>query len=222
MSEDINMHAFSQCYLTQLCSCTLCHVSLLKLWSRLQRSHNLSPSFQAYYSITPTRMSHNSSIMLNHCRTVPNNELSIWSTQCATASESILRPVSGWRWDDAVSAADPTAFMRTRCEDLLQFATIQTHDFFSPCTHAAWAVLNIMSSQTVVQTPLCQRCVKVRKEKQQILVSFLFWADLNCWHSFLIWEVKSHNYTLRKTTLTLDNNWSDLSDFNMKSKSLLL
>lgn len=71
--------------------------------------------------------------------------------------------------------------LRTRCEDQPQFATIQTHDFFSPCTHAAWAVLNIMSSQTVVQTPLGQRCVKVRKEKQRILVSFLFCSgvDLN-------------------------------------------
>lgn len=189
MSEDINMRAFSQCYLTQLCSCTLCHVSLSKLWSRLQRSHNLSPSFQAYYSTTPTRMSHNSSIMLNRCRTVPNNELSIWSTQCAAASESTPRPMSGWRWDDAVSAADPTAFVRTRCEDPLQFATIQTHDFFSPCTRAAWAVLNIMSSQTVVQTRLGQRCVKVRKEKQQILVSFFVlqwsWPELLTFSSHL-------------------------------------
>lgn len=130
VSEEMNCtYGLGRCYLTQRCSslykpeCTLCHVSLEKLWSKLQCSQNLSQSFQAYYSTTPTSMTQNSSIMLNCCSTVLNNELSMWSTQCATASESTLRPMSGCRWNDTVSLVCPTAFMSTRCEDVLQFAT---------------------------------------------------------------------------------------------------
>lgn len=56
---------------TTLCSipykpdCTLCHVSLQKLWSKPQCSQNLSLSFQAYYSTTPTTMTQNFSVMLS-------------------------------------------------------------------------------------------------------------------------------------------------------------
>lgn len=82
---------------------TLCHVSPQKLCSKPQCSQNVSLSFQAYYSTTPTTMTQNSSVMLNCFSTVLNNEFSMCCTQCATMSECTWRPESRCRWSDTVS-----------------------------------------------------------------------------------------------------------------------
>lgn len=64
-----------------------------------------------------------------------NNELSMCSTQCAKASESTLRLMSGWGWNETVSCVSYSIY--EYCEDVLQFATVFSHNFFGPCTRVA-------------------------------------------------------------------------------------
>lgn len=114
----------AQCSILYKPDCTLCHVSLQKLWSKPQCSQNLSLSFQAYYSTTPTTMTQNSSVMLNCFCTVLNNEFSMCSTQCATMSDCTLRPEPGCRWSDSVSCVSSRAcIVRTCCYLLLSVLT---------------------------------------------------------------------------------------------------
>lgn len=65
-----------------------------------------------------------------------------------------------------------------------------THDFFSPCTHVAETVLNIMNSQTVIQTLMAKWTVwKLRGEKEGLVCIFFFfllkgrWSELEAFFS---------------------------------------
>lgn len=158
--------------------CALCHVSLQKLWSKPQCSQNLSVSFQADYSTTPTTMTQNVSVMLNCFWTVLHNELSMCRTPCDTMSDCTLRPKPGRRWSDTVSCLSSQAcIVRTYCYWPLSILTIST------------LVMSLMNLHTKWFRPWCSKGMyenylvgKMRREKVIDFDFFVCWREggLNC------------------------------------------
>lgn len=148
MSGEINTYRFSHCCLRQLClhGVPACANQIVHSESKLQHMKNFSGTFQAYYSTTPTSMSQNSSIILNCCSTMRNNELSMCSTQCATTSQSTLWLMSGRGWNEAVSCVSY----------IMSIARM--------CCNVAEAVMNIMNWWTVIQTLMYNYLKMIRWE----------------------------------------------------------